>query len=149
TLEEHVGEAAGRGADVDRVHAGDLDPELVQRMRELVAAARDVARRHVDRELGRVLDLRPGLVEPRHAPREHERLRLRATLGEPALDEQDVQPLLHPGKGTRASEGRQRSQTDGYEVRVLSPATISARMDVSASTSSKRDCARAAAASAT
>ena len=33
-----------------------------------------------------------------HEPGEDERLRLRAALREPALHEQDVEPLLHPGK---------------------------------------------------
>ena len=39
--------------------------------------------------------LLPGLLVPRDEPGEDERLRLRAALGEAALDEQDVQALPH------------------------------------------------------
>ena len=41
-LQQHVGEAAGRGADVERLAAGDGDAEGVERVRELQAAAADV-----------------------------------------------------------------------------------------------------------
>jgi hypothetical protein len=51
----------------------------------------------LDGEIRRLVDLRPGLVVPRHETGHHERLRLRARLGEAALDEQDVEPLLHGG----------------------------------------------------
>ena len=93
-LQEHVGEPAGRRADVEAVEAGDVDPERVERVRELVPGARDVRRRCVDLELDRLVDLLARLRVPGHAPGHHERLRLRARLGEPALDEQDVKPLL-------------------------------------------------------
>ena len=49
-------------------------------------------------ELRVLVDLRPRLVEARHEPGHHERLRLRAALGEAALDEQHVEPLLHAEK---------------------------------------------------
>ena len=42
-LEQAVGEAAGRGADVERATARDGDPERVERVGELDPAARDVA----------------------------------------------------------------------------------------------------------
>ena len=45
----------------------------------------------------------PRLVVTGHEPRQHERLRLRATLREPAFDEHDVEPLLHPSKGSHAT----------------------------------------------
>ena len=53
-LQQAVGEAAGRGADVERVRARDVPAEPVEHRRELVAAARDEPRRvaHVD---GRVV----------------------------------------------------------------------------------------------
>ena len=41
-LEQHVGEPAGRGADVERLAAVDGDAECVERMRQLDAAAADV-----------------------------------------------------------------------------------------------------------
>ena len=52
-LEQAVGEAAGGGADVQRAAAGDVEPERVERVGELDAAARDVGRRAVDVELDR------------------------------------------------------------------------------------------------
>jgi hypothetical protein len=48
-------------------------------------------------------------------------LRLRTRLGEPALDEEQVEPLLRHGRQRRS-----------YEVRTARPETISARTDVSA-----------------
>ena len=41
-LQEHVGEAASRGSDVEADLTGWIDPERVERGRELVAAAADV-----------------------------------------------------------------------------------------------------------
>ena len=92
-LEQDVGEAAGRGADVERVTPGRVDAELVERVRELVAAARDEPRRPLDDELRRFVHLLAGLLVAVDEARHHERLRLRAALGEPALDEEDVEPL--------------------------------------------------------
>ena len=43
-------------------------------------------------------DLLPRLVEAGHEAREHERLRLRPALGEPALHEHDVEALLGHGE---------------------------------------------------
>ena len=43
-LQQDVGEAAGRGADVEAVEARRIDAERVERVRELLAAARDVRR---------------------------------------------------------------------------------------------------------
>ena len=48
-LEEDVGEAAGRRADVDAVEPGRVDAERVEPVRELLAAARDVAAAALDR----------------------------------------------------------------------------------------------------
>ena len=41
-LEEHVGEAARRGADVERLATVDGDAEGVERVRELDSAAADI-----------------------------------------------------------------------------------------------------------
>ena len=38
--QQHVGKAAGRGADIERRRAGDLDREMVERESQLDAAAR-------------------------------------------------------------------------------------------------------------
>ena len=70
-------------------------PKRVERVRELLAAARDVARRPLDGELGVLVDLLARLGVAGDAAGEHERLRLRARLGEPALHQQHVEPLLH------------------------------------------------------
>ena len=47
-LQQAVGEAAGRGADVEAVEPGDVDAERVERVVELEPAARDEARPLVD-----------------------------------------------------------------------------------------------------
>ena len=99
-LEEHVGEAAGGGADVEAVAPRRVDPERVERVRELLAAARDEPRSPLDRELGRLVHLLAGLRVPGDEAGEDERLRLRAALREPPLDEQDVQALLRHGYAT-------------------------------------------------
>ena len=61
---------------------------------ELLAAARDEAGAGGDLELRALVDLLARLRMSLHAAGEHERLRLRAALGQPALDEQHVQALL-------------------------------------------------------
>ena len=94
-LEQDVAEAARRGADVEAVPPGGIDPEGSERVRELDATPRDVRVARGDRELRGILHLLPGLRVPRHPPGEHERLRLGAALREPALDQQHVDPFLH------------------------------------------------------
>ena len=84
------------------VAAVRLDLEQRERVRELLAAARDEARRPLDDEVGVLRHLVARLVVAGHEPGEHERLRLRAALRQPALDEQDVEPLLQRSKGSGA-----------------------------------------------
>ena len=96
-LEQAVREPARRGADVGAVAARDVDGERVERVLQLLAAARDEARRPLDVELGVLGDLLARLVVAGDEPGEHERLRLRARLREPALDEEHVEALLHAG----------------------------------------------------
>ncbi len=50
-LEEDVREPAGGRADVERVASLDVDAELVERVRELLAAAGGVLRRPLDDDL--------------------------------------------------------------------------------------------------
>ena len=87
----------------------DVDVECVERVLQLLATARDEARWALDLELGVVRDLLTRLVVPRDESGEHERLRLRARLGEPALDEEHVEalPLRHaaPRKAFCADQG--------------------------------------------
>ena len=62
----------------------------------------------LDRELGVLVHLVAGLVVPVDEAGEHECLRLRPRLGEPALDEQDVEALLH-ARVTRLCRPARRS----------------------------------------
>ena len=77
---------------------GLLSPEG-ERALELLAAARDEARRRLDLEFNRFVQLvgRLGvdLTADPHLALEDERLRARAGVGEPPLHQQHVQPLLH------------------------------------------------------
>ena len=131
-LEEHVGEAARGRPDVEAVETPGIDPGRIERIRELLAPARDVPRRLRDRELDVLVQLLAGLRVPRHEPGEDERLGLGAALRQPTLDEQDVQALL----------------AHGYAVRTTSPLTISVSTEVSAGISSSIASARSPARSA-
>ncbi len=131
-LEEDVGEAARRGTDVEAAPARDLDAERVERVRELLAAPGDEARWPLDGELGRLVDLLARLAMAGHQAREDERLRLCAAFGEPALDQQDVEPLLHASQ----------------DVRAARPETMPASTEVSTGIPANRACARSAASSA-
>ena len=81
--------------------AGDVDPERVERVLQLLPAARDEAWRPLDLELDVVGDLLAGLVVPDDEPGEHERLCLGARLRETALDQEDVEPLLRHAASRR------------------------------------------------
>ena len=97
SLEQNVGEPAGRRADVEAVEPVDVDAEQVECVCELVPGARDVRRRRNHLELDVRRDLLARLGVSGDETCEHERLGLRARLGEPALDEHHVKPLLrHP-----------------------------------------------------
>ncbi len=100
-LEEAVGEAARRGAEVDGGASLDPDVDELERVGELLASAGDEPGRPLDLELRVLVDLMPRLVVAPDEPRDHERLRLGPALGEPALHEQDVQALLHPRERRR------------------------------------------------
>ena len=82
-------------ADVQGVPPANVEAEHVERVLELLPAARDDARRSVECELLVVVHLGARLVETRHEPRHHQGLRLRPRFREPALHQQDVKPLLH------------------------------------------------------
>jgi hypothetical protein len=94
-LEQDIGEAAGRRAEVDCVKAARIDAERVEAVCELLAATRDVRRPALDGQLGVLVDLLAGLVVARDLPGHHERLRLRTRLRETAFDENDVEAFLH------------------------------------------------------
>ncbi len=93
-LEQAVREPTGRRSDVRAVPIRDVDPKRVERVLQLLAPARYEARRSLDLELDVLGNLLAGLVVADDEPRQHERLRLRAGLCEPALDQHDVEALL-------------------------------------------------------
>src|ERR1700693_2896083 len=94
-LQEHIGEPARRGSDIETVAPRNLDPERVESVRELLAAPRDVWRRPLDDKVDRILDLFPGLRVTGDETGNDVRLRRRAAVGEPALGEHHVQALAH------------------------------------------------------
>jgi hypothetical protein len=97
-LQQAVREAARRGADVEAAAAGDVDREVLERVGELDAAARDEARRLVDghddvgrHELPRLLGARAVSAEP-HLTRHHRRGGTGARLEQAALGQEGVKP---------------------------------------------------------
>ena len=116
-LQQHIGEAAGRGADIEGDETGDIDGEVIERMRELDAAARDpgmIARFDLERRVIRVggacfVEL-PIAAEDRAG--ENQRLCLGTRLGETTLDQQHIQTLLfdrHAALRSTASFSKFRS----------------------------------------
>ena len=100
-LQKAVREPTRRRADIGAVAPGDVERERLQRVLQLLASARDEARRALHLELGVLSDLLARLVMSRDETREHERLRLRARLREPALHEKHVEALLrHASDGS-------------------------------------------------
>jgi hypothetical protein len=97
--QQHVGEAAGRGADVERDQAGWIEVEVIEGMGKLDAAARDIrllVLAQLEREVGG--DLLARLVETAFARKdpagEDQRLGSGAALDQPALDQQLIEPDL-------------------------------------------------------
>ena len=98
-LQQHVGEAAGRRTDVERRHPGRVDPELVERSRELVAAAAHVWLGALDVYGGFGIDGVAGLevasrsvaIADTDLAGEDQGLALAPGLGEPAVDEQLIE----------------------------------------------------------
>ena len=98
-LEQHVGEAARRRADVEGAPPGDVDAEGVERARQLDAAAADVrvirggqldAGVDGDRRAG----FRDDLAVDRHLSGENQRPRALARRREAAVDEGDIEADL-------------------------------------------------------
>ena len=90
--QQHIGKAAGRGADIKCDPAGYVDAEMIERMGQLDAAARNpwmVATFDCQRRIGG--EPIAGLVDPPIAgvnkPGKDQRLRLGPALRQPALDQ--------------------------------------------------------------
>ena len=93
-LQQAVGEAAGGGADVERVATRDVDAERVERVGELDPAARDELRRRGDVELDVLGDELAGLLRPpppgaeMHIAGDHRGRGARARREQPSLGEE-------------------------------------------------------------
>src|SRR4029079_17241368 len=94
-LKEDVGESAGRRPHVEAVAPRRIDSERVERVIELLTPAGDDPCPALDAQLGGLVDLFAGLRVAGNEAGEYQRLRLCSRRGEPALDEEDVQALLH------------------------------------------------------
>jgi hypothetical protein len=93
TPEQHIGKATGRGADIERHDPRRIDVEVIEPVRELDAAARDIRRTHsAHAQLDVTGDPLPRLVESllatEHPPREDQGLRLGPAFRQTALEEQ-------------------------------------------------------------
>ncbi len=111
SLQQAVGEAACRRADVERAPSRHLEPRCVERIRELDAAARDVGVALLDDEellgidhLTRLLGATAPAAQ-HHLARHHRRRGPCAGWEQPALGQQGVQTLLAHG-GTLAQKPR-------------------------------------------
>ena len=125
TLEQGVREAAGRGAQVEGVASRRVDAELVEGVRELLAAAGDEAWRALDLERRVLGELLAGLAVAGHETGQHERLRLGTALGEPALHQQHVEPLLHGRRlARRTRPTRHTFGTKTAQTRDFSPGNV-------------------------
>ena len=96
-LEQTVGEAAGRRADVETSALRNVHTEIVERTRELLAAARCIALRFAAHaNLRGVTHARAGLVLGHVVDEDlagaDQRLRARARIGEPVSNHPLVEP---------------------------------------------------------
>ena len=112
-LQQAVGEAAGRGADVERLAPGDGKPEGVQSIGELDPAARHVRRRAFDLELDLRFDELPRFLGPPapgaevHLAGDDGRRGARAGIEQATLRQQGVQ--AHARHGVRVPAARRSS----------------------------------------
>ena len=120
-LQQAIREASGRGPDVETVLAPWVEREQLERVRELLAAARDESWGPLDLERDRFVELRARLVVARDEPGDDERLRLAAGLREATLHEEDIEPLLH-SRGRLAGCGRSESSLGDHELVLARPA---------------------------
>ena len=112
-LEQAVGEAAGRGADVEGATAPGVDREHIEGIGQLASAARDEGGQRRDVDLDVLGDELPRLLRPaparaeQHLAGEHGGRRAAARGEHPALREQRVEAELgHPATVSGASPTR-------------------------------------------
>ena len=111
-LQQHVGEAAGRGPDVEADEPVRIDSERVEGGRELVAAAADVRvalldlerREGVDEIAGLAVRSRPVPGPDAHPAGEQEGLGPRTRRGQPTVDEKLVEADAAGSRDGRAHE---------------------------------------------
>ena len=97
--QQHVGETAGRGADIERERAAGIGGEMVEREGKLQPAARYPGMVAAgERERGVLVERCAGLVDPAASGTDEagqdQRLRLGPAFREPLLDQQLVGPAL-------------------------------------------------------
>ena len=128
-LQQHVGEAAGRRADVERAPAGGVDAEGVERAGELDAAAADVGmirRDELDARVGgdRGAGLRDDLAVDRHLAGENQRPRALARGREAAIDEGDVETDFVLATALAACRARPPPQSSRCSRGVIAQARL-------------------------
>ena len=95
-LEQHIRKATRRCADIERDQPGRIEREAIERMGQLVAAAAGVGQRldQLDRRI--LSDLLAGFGTLRaghpHCAGQDQRLGLAARFGQPALNQQLIEP---------------------------------------------------------
>ena len=102
-LQQHVGESAGRRADVERLASGDVDLEGVERVGQLEPAAPDIGMIGRDQFDGRAVSTRCRPWSPAgrtpHLAGEDQRPRAFARSDEPTFDEQLIETEAHGVSG--------------------------------------------------
>ena len=125
TTEQHVGEAAGRGADIERDLPFDRNLEMVERVRELDAAARHpgmvAPAPHLESRIGAKQTSR--LVDPllaaEYGAGHDQRLSVGAAFGQAALDQLDIgAPFGHRRSQHRAGRRQGVFREFGNQVVV-------------------------------
>ena len=107
TLQEHVGEAAGRGAQVAADQIFRIELEVIEAVLQLESAARDVAERlaALEPQLDRLVEQLSRFLDPvvprHHFAGEDQRLRLAARFRQP--------PQLHEHVGAAPRHHRSRA----------------------------------------
>ena len=114
-FEQHLREAAGRGADIEADAAFRIEAEMVERRRQFHAAARDIRMRRARFDLGVGCDflrrLGDELAVGAHQAGLDRGLRLGAAVEQSALDQQSIDAFFVGGHGAGlkpASPSRRR-----------------------------------------